>query len=679
MNERFDMTPVALYARVSSDRQDVDLSVSAQLRALREYAQKHGYLVAREYVDEAESGRIADRPQFQRMLDEAAKPEAPFKEILVWKFSRFTRKREHAVAFKAMLRRRGVRVVSITEQADDTPTGKLLEAIIESVDEFYSENLAQEVARGMREAASRGFWVTTYAPYGYRKVYVQDGPKKRPKLELDPPASAVARRIFDMALQGSSTLDVTKALNLEGVASPRGKQWSKTSVHNLLLNEAYTGTLVWGTTAKDGAPPVRVEGAHPAIVSKRQFRRVTKLLGSRAPKKVHPRRSASPYLLSGLLRCETCGKAMTAAEAKGGKYTYYVCHSLLKRGSGACETPRLNAKSFEKLIVDELRANILTESNIRDLVKLLDEEMDGVAHEQRQRLQTIDEELEDVKKQLGRVWNFVAKSDSVDVAEASDLIVELRERKEKLEVAAEEARGLFSERRQFLDSADTVATFAAEMSDFLKTSELTETRAFVHSFVKEIEVKPGKAAIVYSIPTPEDSPIGGADTAEVALNGRVRSTVKSGGPDLTKSRTEADSEVTPSFGMGMVYVRTASSPVTSMPSTKLRMSALHSGIVPSSRKSRKSATYSLISSVVGSSTLRCSSWRSASSRSFSSRFLDFAPIFEQRLADYVMPDVAWTGGISELRRIASMAETYYIPFSPHDAIGPVTLMAAFHV
>ena len=537
MNDRLDLTPVALYARVSSDRQDVDLSIAAQLRALRDYAEKHDYLVAREYVDEAESGRIADRPEFQKMLNEAAKPEAPFKEILVWKFSRFTRKREHAVAFKSMLRRRGIRVVSITEQADDTPTGKLLEAIIESVDEFYSENLAQEVVRGMREAASRGFWVTTYAPYGYRKVYVLDGPKKRPKLELDPPADAVARRIFDMVLQGSSILDVTKALNAEGVASPRGKQWLKTTVHNVLLNEAYTGTLVWGTTAKDGAPPVRVEDAHPAIVSKRQFQRAKKLLGSRAPKKVHPRRSASPYLLSGLLRCETCGKAMTAAEAKSGKYTYYVCHSLLKRGSGTCKTPRLNAKSFEALIVDEIRANVLTESNIRDLVKLLDEEMDGVAHEQRERLQTIDGELEDVKKQLSRVWHFVARSDSVDVAEASDLIVELRERKEKLEVAAEEARGLLSERRRFLDSADTIATFAAEMSDFLKTSELTETRAFVHSFVKEIEVKPGKAAIVYSIPTPDDSPIGGADAAEVALTGRVRSTVQSGGPTWTEAST----------------------------------------------------------------------------------------------------------------------------------------------
>ena len=141
MSERRDYTPVALYGRVSSDRQDVDNSVAAQLRALRDYADKNGYMVYREYIDEAESGRAADRPEFRKMIDEASKPEAPFREILVWKFSRFTRKREHAVAFKSMLRRKGIRVVSITEQAEDTATGRLLEGIIESVDEFYSENL----------------------------------------------------------------------------------------------------------------------------------------------------------------------------------------------------------------------------------------------------------------------------------------------------------------------------------------------------------------------------------------------------------------------------------------------------------------------------------------------------------------------------------------------------------
>ena len=68
MNQQATLTPAALYARVSSDRQDVDLSVAAQLRALRDYADKNGYTVAREYVDEAESGRIADRPQFRKMI-----------------------------------------------------------------------------------------------------------------------------------------------------------------------------------------------------------------------------------------------------------------------------------------------------------------------------------------------------------------------------------------------------------------------------------------------------------------------------------------------------------------------------------------------------------------------------------------------------------------------------------
>ena len=77
MSEQCDPTPAALYARVSSERQDVDLSVAAQLRALRDYARKNGYVVAREYVDEAESGRIADRPQFRKMIDAASKPTAP--------------------------------------------------------------------------------------------------------------------------------------------------------------------------------------------------------------------------------------------------------------------------------------------------------------------------------------------------------------------------------------------------------------------------------------------------------------------------------------------------------------------------------------------------------------------------------------------------------------------------
>ena len=156
--------------------------MAAQLRALRDYAKNNGYVVAREYVDEAESGRIADRPQFRRMLDEAGRTDSPFQEILVRKFSRFTRKREHAVAFKSMLRKRGIRIVSITEHADDSPTGKLMEAIIESVDEFYSEILPRRLSGGCEKRRPEASGSPPTAPYGYRKVYVQDGVEKRPRL-----------------------------------------------------------------------------------------------------------------------------------------------------------------------------------------------------------------------------------------------------------------------------------------------------------------------------------------------------------------------------------------------------------------------------------------------------------------------------------------------------------------
>ena len=240
-------------------------------------------------MDEAESGRIADRPQFRQMIDEGGKATAPFQVILVWKFSRFTRKREHAVAFKSMLRRKGIRVVSITEHADDSPTGKLMEAVIESVDEFYSENLAQEVIRGMREAASRSYFLGSKAPFGYRRVKVNDGVKDRPTLELEPVAASIVKEIFESSRRGNGLKEICKELNGRGITH-KGRRWQKNVVHYLLTNEAYTGTAVWGVKSKDekAGEPVRVENAWPALVSRETFDSVQQGLHERAPAKHVP-------------------------------------------------------------------------------------------------------------------------------------------------------------------------------------------------------------------------------------------------------------------------------------------------------------------------------------------------------------------------------------------------------
>ncbi len=518
MKEHDTPTPVALYARVSSDRQDVDLSVAAQLRALREYAEKNDCVVVREFVDEAESGRVDSRPRFQAMLDEA-KTSAPFEEILVWKFSRFTRKREHAVAYKSMLRRRGIRVVSITEQADDTAAGRLLEGIIETIDEFYSENLAQDVTRGMREAASRGFWMSSEAPLGYNRVMVQDGPKKRPRLELDPGSSQVVRRMFDMSEAGKSTLDIARILNDEGITSPRGKPWGKTSIHAILISETYTGTLTWGVNAKNGADPVRVKNAFPAVISTAQFNRVGKLLRSRAPKVVNPRRVASPFLLSGLVKCMTCRRALTGQGSKFSQFTYYVCQTLMKRGKGSCDAPRLNARRFEELVVQRVRSNIFTKGSFPDLVNAVDEEMDGMVAEHRKRVQTIESEIGDVKKQLDRIWRYIATRDDVDVAITAARMAEYQERRNRLQDAASDAREVLGQHRSALGDAGEIAEYARGMDDFLDRSEPTERRAFIESFVKEVVVMPGAALLRFTMPMPDDSPIPGKVTERVALNG----------------------------------------------------------------------------------------------------------------------------------------------------------------
>ena len=159
-----------------------------------------------------------------------------------------------------------------------------------------------------------------------------------------------------------------------------------------------------------------------------------------------------------------------------------------------------------------------------------------MAREQRQKLESIEAELEDVRRRMSRVWQIVENTD-LDMADASERIKEHRERQQLLEVAADEARAMLAERRVLLESAETVAAFAEEMSEFLRTSEITETRSFVRSFVKAILVAPWRATIHYTIPTPPDSPIGGGDAADVALSGRVMSTVRVGGPNLTVGST----------------------------------------------------------------------------------------------------------------------------------------------
>ena len=547
------LTPAALYARVSSDRQDVDLSVAAQLRALREYAKANGYSVAREYVDEAESGRIADRPQFREMIDEGSRPKSPFRVILVWKFSRFTRKREHAVAFKSQLRRKGIRVVSITEQAEDNATGRLLEGIIESVDEYYSENLGQEVTRGMREAASRGFFLGSKAPFGYTRVKVSDGVKERPTLEIDPVAAPIVREIFESSRRGTGLAEICKELNGRGISN-RGRRWQKNIVHYLLTNEAYTGTAVWGVKSKDekNPEPVRVENAWPALVSRELFDAVQQGLHERAPTVQRPGRVGSQYLLSGLLRCGVCGRSYSAQGAKSGQFAYYVCSSLLREGAGACRNGRyLNASKVEDLVIEKVRERILTEETITELVTLVAEEIDNLAGEVNGRLTAITAELSDVETRLENLYQAL-ETQQLPIEVLSPRILSLKSRQDQLVAAREEAEFQLEQRRAELPTSKEIKGYVAGFRALFQDGTFPERKALIRNFVQGIEIVEDEAVLTYTIPMPQDGV-----TKESAS---VLDFVQSGPPDLTEDSTgECRANSSASFppmglssGMGIV-------------------------------------------------------------------------------------------------------------------------------
>ena len=443
-------------------------------------------------------------PQFREMIEEGSKPKAPFDVILVWKFSRFIRKRDHAVAFKAQLRRKGIRVVSITEQAEDNATGRLLEGIIESVDEHYSENLAQEVVRGMREAASRGFFLGSKAPFGYRKVKVQDGPKERPTLEIDPATAPVVREIFEKSLRGSGLKELCKELNDRGVTN-RGKRWYKGTLHYVLRNEAYTGAVVWGRNSKGekSQEPVRVEGAWPALVSRELFGDVQQAMSERAPNVQRPARVGSPYLLSGLLKCGVCGRPYRAQGAKSGQFAYYICGTLFTEGAGTCTARYLNAPRVEDFIVEKIRERILTEETIVALVQLVAEEIDAMAGELSGRLEVVKAELADVRNRLGKLYEAIETSE-LTLEVLSPRIMSLRHREEQLEAARDDAETRLEQRRVELPNTEEIAEYVADFREFLQKGTIPERKALIRNFVEDIEVKGDEAVLTYTVPMPRD-------------------------------------------------------------------------------------------------------------------------------------------------------------------------------
>jgi site-specific DNA recombinase len=302
-----------LYARVSTEKQaEKELSIPAQLEAMRAYAGARGWSVVGEFVEPGVSARTAERPELRRLLERCRAEPVPG-AVLVHKVDRLARNVFDHATIRALLKRQGIRLASVVENVDETVSGELVENIMASIAQFYSSNLSEEVRKGMRQKVIKGGW-PHLPPRGYIVVRRDEG--RGSTVEPDPVLAPVVAGAFERYASGWFSLKSLSALLArEGLAGRDARPLSPSRVRHLLSNPFYCGRLRWNG--------LDVAGAHEALVSRETFERVQAALARRS-KDPGAKGSAREFPLRGIAICASCRGHMTASRHKG-KFGYYHC------------------------------------------------------------------------------------------------------------------------------------------------------------------------------------------------------------------------------------------------------------------------------------------------------------------------------------------------------------------
>ncbi len=326
------MTPkfAVSYLRVSTRGQaergggaDEGFSIPAQREANKKKALSMGAMIGKEFVDRGTSAKSADRPELQKMLKYVKENADRIDYVIVHKVDRLARNRGDDVDIMRALRECGVQLVSASESIDDTPAGMLLHGIMSSIAEFYSQNLANEVKKGLNEKVKAG-GTPSRAPLGYLNIRrVDERGREEKTVILDEERAPLIKLAFEEYATGNWTVqDLAEHLEACGLttrATPRvpSAPINKKSLNKILINPYYKGIVTY--------QGVEYDGTHPALVSADIWQQVQDILYSHINGE---RTREHPHFLKGSLYCRTCGSRMFINYTKsrsGVRYPYFVC------------------------------------------------------------------------------------------------------------------------------------------------------------------------------------------------------------------------------------------------------------------------------------------------------------------------------------------------------------------
>ena len=325
-----------IYCRVSSKDQVEGTSLGSQERFCKEYAERNGIRILKIYIELGESAKTANRTEFNKALAFCSDKKNNVTFFVVYKLDRFARNQEDHVMVRALLKKAGTDLRSVTETIDESPVGKAMEGMIFVFAELDNNMRTERTKQGMLERLKQGFW-NWQAPLGYYRPY------KGSNIVPDPQKSGFIRLGFEEYSKGTYTYEkIALFLSDRGLRTKQNKNPSTALMQKILTNPIYYGYIdVWGGH----------KGAFEPIISENLFRKCQ----PDYMKSAHaaPRSANNPlFPLRKLVICDECGASLTGSTSRnrhGSKYPYYH-----HQHAGCKKTRSIPKESFEQQFVEYL-------------------------------------------------------------------------------------------------------------------------------------------------------------------------------------------------------------------------------------------------------------------------------------------------------------------------------------
>ena len=351
----------ALYLRVSTEGQaKKELPIEGQKQEMQQWCKENGYTVVDDFVfvDLGLTGTNENRPGLQKMMALGARKNPPFEVVLVWSFSRFMRQEEEAIIHKALLKKNGVRVVSITEPIPDGPYAQILERFIEVEDANFSRKLSMATARGIHTAALKGHWTNPMqVPFGFKlKKVIEEEQGVAYKLAIDEERADVVVQMFQLAISGYSLKQIGSRFNM-----------TKRRVVSMLKNKNYTGNRSV-RKRKTGEVQLVVKNAHPAIIDATTFKKAGRALKSRRKGPLNKGKIGN-HIFTGLLRCK-CDSPMYHLLCNNGKSDVVNYKGYYRCTNEKCQAKSVREDKLLDLLYSKLDEVIFSRQALRDIVAM---------------------------------------------------------------------------------------------------------------------------------------------------------------------------------------------------------------------------------------------------------------------------------------------------------------------